>query len=278
MMRLFISFVMILFLVSSLFSIELVETLKFVVIPEKGFETDEYTLFTINSINEKLSDSSIEYVESDVISKLRKKLEKVYEEKKGESMSFSQLLASEAGGNIYVEVSTKVEDKKMDSLKQSYSGVSSVDVRQVYIRITISVYDVSTGRGLGKSIVSTNVPIAGSTSEKVEKFISKLSSDAFDEVIKKINKYLEGGKVISLKFIGIKDLAIERDVSTMVDGIPVVKVKKRKSMSDGYVEYDVVIKGTTDEFVDSLRDSLETVINSKFDIDVSQNMVIVKIK
>lgn len=258
---------------------QILSTLKFVVVPESNYQNDEYTLFTVSSLNEKLSSLGVEYVEPTVIEKLRKKLAKVYEEKKGQAMTFSQLLASEAGGNVYMDVSTKVEDREMSSLTSSYQGTPSVRVRQVHIRIVLSSYDVSTGRGLGKVIVSTNVPIAGNTSEKIEGMISKLSESGLNDIISKIVKYLEGGRLVSLKVIGIKNISNEREISTMIDGLPSVKMKKRKSLSEGYVEYDVVVASKTDEFVDELRDSLETLPSiQKPDITYSQNLIIVKIK
>ncbi|MCX8096734.1 MAG: hypothetical protein N3D81_04480 [Spirochaetes bacterium] len=257
---------------------QILSTLKFVVVPESNYQNDEYTLFTISSLNDRLSSIGVEYVEPTVLEKLRKKLAKVYEEKKGEVMTFSQLLASEAGGNVYIDVSTKVEDREMSSLTSSYQGAPSVRIRQVHIRITLSSYDVSTGRGLGKVIVSTNVPIAGNTSEKIEGVISKLSESGLNDVISRIIKYLEGGRLVLLKVIGVKSTD-EREISTVIDGISSVKMKKRKSLSEGYVEYDVVIVGKTDDFVDELRDSLRTLPSiQKTDITHSQNLVILKVK
>ncbi|MEN2998055.1 MAG: DUF6175 family protein [Brevinematia bacterium] len=264
---------------SMAFPSDLTKALKFVVIPEKGYEKDEYTLLSVSSINEGLSELSIEYVENEVVAKLRKKMEKIYEEKKGEGMTLSQLLATEVGGNVYVEVSVKVEEKKMETLKKAYQDVPAVDIKQVFIRITLSAYDASTGRGLGKTILSTNAPVAGNTSERVERLISKMSEDGLKEIMKKVNKYLEGGELVSVKVMGVKDISTEREISTSISTIPSVKMKKRKSMSDGYVEYEVVVKGSIGEFVDDLRDCLETVSGvGKLDITMSQNLIIVKIR
>lgn len=277
-MRMFPMVAMLLVLSMPSFSSELTRTLKFVVVPEREFEKDEYTLFTVNSINEKISDMSIEYVESRVLEKLKKKMEKIYEEKKGETMSFAQLLASEAGGNVYVEVSTKVEEKRMEQLEKSFHSTPSVAVRQVYIRVTMSAYDVLTARGLGKTVVSTNVAIAGNTAEKIERVISVLSEIGLNDIITKIKKYLEGGRIISIKVIGVKNLSMEKDISSAIDAITSVKMKKRKSMAGGYVEYDVVVKGDIDEFVDNLRDTIEALEGvGKLDVTASQSLVIIKL-
>ncbi|MCX8029181.1 MAG: hypothetical protein N2712_04205 [Brevinematales bacterium] len=254
---------------------KILSSLKFVVLPEKEYQNDDYTLLVVSLINDKLSSRNIEYVESTILEKIRKKVTSIYEEKKGQGMTFSQLLASEAGGNVYVEISAKVEDKEMQQMQNSYPGVPSVRVRQLYARIVIGAYDVSTARGLGKAIISTNVLIAGNTSEKIEKVISKLSEDGFNEVLNKVVKYLEKGEMVSLRVIGIKKVSSEKEFSSLLDSLPSVKIKKRKSLSEGYIEYEVVVDPTVEEFINDLRDSLETT-TSKFDITTSQNLVIVQ--
>lgn len=125
---------------------QMLSTLRFVIVPESNYQNDEYTLFTISLLNDRLSSLGVEYVEPTVLEKLLKKLAKVYEEKKGEVMTFSQLLASETGGDVCIDVSTKVEDREMSGLSTSYQDVSSVGIRQVHIRITLSSRDVSTGK------------------------------------------------------------------------------------------------------------------------------------
>lgn len=125
---------------------QMLSTLRFVIVPESNYQNDEYTLFTISLLNDRLSSLGVEYVEPTVLEKLLKKLAKVYEEKKGEVMTFSQLLASETGGDVCIDVSTKVKDREMRGLSTSYQDVSSVGIRQVHIRITLSSRDVSTGK------------------------------------------------------------------------------------------------------------------------------------
>lgn len=254
------------------------DVLKFVVLPEKGFESDEYTDFAIKKITEYLSDNGIEYVDFDILEKIRKKVEKVYEEKKGESMSLAQLLTISVGGNVYMELSVKVEEKRLQNLENSYSGIPSVSVKQGYFRVSLSAYDASTGRGLGKTLVSTNKAYAGDTSKEVENTVSILVESGLKDILKKINKYLEGGNLISTKFIINTKGISERDISSSIDGIPGVKMKKRKSMSDDLIEYDVLFKGKIDEFVDYLDDILRTLPGVRdVKIDISGSLVIVKV-
>ncbi|MFN4244784.1 MAG: hypothetical protein ACK4F9_01365 [Brevinematia bacterium] len=251
---------------------------KVVVIPEKKLESDEYTMFSVSYLNSVISEMGIEYVEPVVLDKIKKKVKKVLEEKSGEAVSFSQLLASESGANVYLEVSTKVEEKRMENLTKSYSGVPQVDLKQVYVRIIISLYDVSTGRGLGKTVVSTNVPVAGNTPEKIEKIVAKLSKDGLDDSFQKLANYLSKGSTVYLKFMGVKDLYIEREISKVLDSLASVKMKKRKGMSGGYVDYDVVITGTIDEFTEELRDAFDNTYIKINDITLSQNLILVSVK
>lgn len=254
------------------------DIIRFIVIPEKGLEEDEFTVLSINSILEYISDNSLEYVDYSILEDLKKKVRRVFEEKKGEEVNFSQLLAMESSANVYVEVSTKIEEKVMKNLTTSYSQVPSVDVKQFYVRIVLSAYDSSTARALGKTIVSTNVPVAGNTYEKIEKIVSKLSKDGFEDLLKKIKKYLEGGQLISVKVIGVRDLSYEKDISMIIDSSVGVRMKKRKSMTENYIDYDVIVKGNVDEFIDSFRDNMESFFPGKLSFTVSKNLVVVKIK
>jgi len=258
---------------------DVIKGLKFVILPESGYQEDDYTKYAINVINEKISEMNIEYVEPDVVEKIRKKLEKVYEEKKGEAMNLSQLLSSSVGGSVYIEVSTKVDIKEMKSSQNSFSGVPTVGVYQGYVRLNLSAFDASTGRGLGKVIMTTNKAFGGDTSKYIESLISDLAVKGLEEVLKKVENYVKGGNVISLKVIGIKNVSDEREFSGILDGIPGVKLKTRKAMSGDYVEYSIVFKGTIDEFVDDLTDSLNTSANfKKPSVDISGNSLIVNVK
>jgi hypothetical protein len=258
---------------------DVIKGLRFVVLPESGYQGDDYTKYAINVINEKISEMNIEYVEPDVLEKIKKKLEKVYEEKKGEAMSLSQILSSSVGGSVYIEVSTKVDIKEMKSSQNSFSGVPAVGVYQGYVRLNLSAFDASTGRGLGKVIMTTNKAFGGDTSKYVESLISDLAVKGLEEVLKKIENYVKGGNVISLKVIGIKNVSSEKEFSQILDGIPGVKLKTRKAMSGDYVEYSVIFKGTIDEFIDDLTDSLSTSLSlGKPSVDLSGNQVIVKLK
>jgi len=258
---------------------DVIKGLKFVILPESEYQEDDYTKYAINVINEKISEMNIEYVEADIVEKIRQKLEKVYEEKKGEAMNLSQLLSSSVGGSVYIEVSTKVDIKEMKSSQSSFSGVPTVGVYQGYVRLNLSAFDASTGRGLGKVIMTTNKAFGGDTSKYVESLISDLAVKGLEEVLKKVENYVKGGNVISLKVIGIKNVSDEREFSGILDGIPGVKLKARKAMSGDYVEYSIVFKGTIDEFVDDLTDSLNTSANfKKPSVDISGNSLIVNVK
>jgi len=257
---------------------EVLKELRFVVLPEDGYQQDDYTKYAIDVMNEKISEMNIEYVEPDVLEKIRRKLEKVYEEKKGESMSLSQLLSSSVGGSVYIEVSTKVELKEMKSGQSSFSGIPVVGVYQGYVRLNLKAFDASTGRGLGKVIMTTNKAFGGDTSKYVEALISDLAIKGLEEVLKKIKSYVKGGNLISLKVIGIRNISDEREFSQILDGMPGVKLKTRRAMSGDYVEYSVIFKGSIDEFVDSLTDSLSISLSLSKPVDVSGNQVIVTLK
>ncbi len=78
--------------------------------------------------------------------------------------------------------------------------------------------------------------------------------------------------------MGIKNVLVEKEVSKMLDYVSSVKMKKRKGISEGYIDYDIVITGNVDEFIEEFRDVFD---NSNFRIDdvtLSQNLVIIKIK
>ena len=78
--------------------------------------------------------------------------------------------------------------------------------------------------------------------------------------------------------MGIKNVLVEKEVSKMLDYVSSVKMKKRKGISEGYVDYDIVIAGNVDEFIEEVRDVFD---NSNFrieDVTLSQNLVIIKIK
>lgn len=80
--------------------------------------------------------------------------------------------------------------------------------------------------------------------------------------------------MVLLKVIGVKNTD-EREISAVIDGVYGVK---KKGLSKGYVEYNVVIVGKTDDFADGLIDLRTLPSIQKKDITYSQNLVILKVK
>lgn len=48
------------------------------------------------------------------------------------------------------------------------------------------------------------------------------------KIFLKDKKYLEGGQLISVKVIGVRDLSYEKDISMIIDSSVGVRMKKKK--------------------------------------------------
>lgn len=228
---------------------------------------EEYKML-IEAINSKLSDLGLDYIDLNRIRDLSKKFTLIYEEKSGQSMSIAQMMAQDVKANVYIEADIDIK----------YDFVAGNNVSILLVG-SLKAYDSSTGRGLG--VVSFSRPKKTSRGMFVAKTegISEVVSIDLIKLLKNVEDYYSKGIKIDISIIGFKSLTEEKEFSTILDTLPGLSSKKRKSISGNVAEYEIVYKGGASVFVDDLIDVVSTHPKySKISIDQGANRVIIKIK
>lgn len=228
---------------------------------------EEYKML-IEGINSKLSELGLDYVDFNRIRDLSKKFSLIYEEKSGQSMSVAQMMAQDVKANVYIEADIDIK----------YELVAGNNVSIIAVG-TLKAYDSSTGRGLG--VVSFSRPkrtSRGIFTAKME-VITEIASVDLLKLLKSVEEYYLRGIRIDVSVIGFRSLSEERDFSSIIDTLPGLESKRRKSISGDIAEYEITYKGGAAVFVDDLIDVISGHPKySKVSIDQSANRVIIRIK
>lgn len=231
-------------------------------------ESQEEYKMLVEAINSKLSDLGLDYIDFNRIRDLSKKFSLIYEEKSGQSMSIAQMMAQDVKANVYIEADIDIK----------YDFVSGNNVSIVAVG-TLKAYDSSTGRGLG--IITFTRPKKTSRGMFVAKteVISEIVSIDLLKLLKNVEDYYSKGVKIDISIIGFRNLSEEKEFSTILDSLPGLGAKKRKSISGNIAEYEIVYKGGVSAFVDDLVDTLSNDPKySKVSIDQGANRVVIKIR
>ena len=230
-------------------------------------EDEDYKLF-IETINSKLSFYGLDYIDFNRVMNLSKKFEALYEEKSGEAMSLSQKLAQDLKANVYIEA----------DINTTYNFVSGNNV-DIVVNGSIKAYDSSTGKGLGSTIFSKNKKSNKGIFVAKTKAISEIVDNELPKLLKTLEEYFSKGVKIEVNIIGFSDILEEKDFITIIDSLPGIETKKRKSISGNMSTYEIVYKSGSSQFIDDL---IEVISNhpkySKITIDQAANKVIIKLK
>lgn len=228
---------------------------------------EDYKVF-LEMINSKISEYGLEYIDFKRVMDLSKKFSVIYEEKSGTSMSLAQMLAQEVKADVYIEID-------LDIIPAMISG----NYVELGVKGSIKAYDSSTGRGLGLVTFSeTEKSTKGFSKAKLD-LMEKVANYSVPKLLKSIQDYFSRGAKISVKIIGFRSISEEKSFSTILDSLPGIVDKKRKSISGNVSEYEVSYKGGVTSFVEDLINTLSGDPNySKSLIDQSGNSVIINIK
>lgn len=183
-------------------------------------------------------------------------------------MSIAQMMAQDVKANVYIEADIDIK----------YDFISGNNVSIVAVG-TLKAYDSSTGRGLG--IITFTRPKKTSRGMFVAKteVISEIVSIDLLKLLKNVEDYYSKGVKIDISIIGFRNLSEEKEFSTILDSLPGLGAKKRKSISGNIAEYEIVYKGGVSAFVDDLVDTLSNDPKySKVSIDQGANRVVIKIR
>lgn len=230
-------------------------------------DSDFYKVF-IEIVNSKLSEYGLNYVEFKRSMELSKKFQYIYEEKSGQTMSLAQMLAQELKADVYIEVDAEVRDNLATSTFSDTTIIGS-----------IKAYDASTGKGLGSSTFSRNKKSQKSAFENRIDILTEVVEQEMPKVLKMIEDYFQRGIRINVVIIGFKNVSEEREFSNILDRLPGIGSKKRKSISGNASEYEITYKGGSSDFVDDLINAVATDPKySKIKIDQSVNKIIITLK
>lgn len=230
-------------------------------------EEEEYKLL-IETINSKLSEFGLDYVDFKRANELSKKFCFIYEEKTGEAMSLAQMLAQELKAGVYIEADVSVK----------YNLVSGNLVDMV-LSGSIKSYDASTGKGLGMVNFSKHKKSSKGIFIAKTESITEVVETELPKLLRSIEEYFSKGVKIEVTIIGFKNLSEEKEISLILDSLPGTESKKRKSAAGNTSEYEIMYRKGVSQFVDDLIDVLSADPKfSKATIDQSVNKVILKLR
>jgi len=249
-----------------------IKDMVFLVLPpnEKlsSLQNDEDLKLFIEMVNAELSRLGLNYIDLNRVIELSKKFSLIYEEKTGESMSVAQLVAQEVKAPVYLEVDVNFDPKFV-----------SGDYVDLATSATVKAYDSSTGKGLGVVPFSKEIKSGKGLNQTKTDAMKIAAKIGVNRILNYAENYFSSGISISVKVVGFKGIAGEKDFSTFLDSLPGVNSKKRKSISGSVAEYEINYKGGVSSFVDDLIDKAS--MDPKYsgiDVDQSGNLVIITIK
>ncbi len=226
--------------------------------------------FLVDTINSYLADLGIEYVDFKTSLNLSKKFLSVYEEKKGESMSIAQMLATEIKAPVYIEID-------VDSSVQPYTKKGWTLVNGI---ATLKAYDSSTARGLGTAQAGNRLVNNSEDADQAKKIIlTYIAKKTLVDLLPKLEKYLAKGEKIDLKVIGLNGLKEVKDFSNFLNVLPGLQESKRTSLSGDTAVFEVIYGGGVEAFVNDLADmSVNYPEYENVDVQQSGNSVVITIK
>ncbi|MGB9620982.1 MAG: hypothetical protein ACPL4C_00910 [Brevinematia bacterium] len=230
-------------------------------------EDEDYKLF-LEMLNSKISEYGLDYIDFKRAIELSKKFYAIYEEKSGEATSLAQMLAQELKADVYIEAT-------LDIIPSIISG----NYVELVAKGSIKAYDSSTGKGLGIITFSEAEKSSKGLSRSKLEVMEKIISFHTPKLLKNVEDYFSKGTKISVKIIGFKTISDEKSLSSILDSLPGIVDKKRKSISGNISEYEITYKGGSTSFVEDLIDILSNDPKySRSSIDQSGNSVIINVR
>ncbi|MFN4245739.1 MAG: hypothetical protein ACK4F9_06295 [Brevinematia bacterium] len=230
-------------------------------------EDEEYKLF-LEAINSKLSSYGLDYVDFYRVVSLSKKFQMIYEEKSGEVMPLSQMLAQDLKANVYIEADINFD----------YNLVSGNNV-DITVSGSIKAYDSSTGKGLGSLIFSRNKKSNRGIYVAKTEAISEIVDLELPRLLKILDEYFSKGIKIEVVVMNFKDISEEKEFMAIIDSLPGIEGKKRKNISGNVSTYEIIYKSGSSQFVDDLIDAVSGHSKySRISIDQAINKVIIKLR